>query len=181
MGCLLEQYAGFRPVSDAARKVLYSQGIYENDVRDLLFYNRVRPRFFASEPSVVTLCYTLFTFLWMVVSPWRWKLVVYLALVSVGFLAMPGPTLLLLMLLLLPYTMFLASRKAGRLNFQRLLIMTFIATVFAGASVPLAQVMFPARLAEINAGNDLSFFIACRDLPSPRSKSSTFIPSPAPA
>jgi hypothetical protein len=157
-GCLLEQYAGFRPVSDAVRKVLYSQGIYENDARDLLFYNRVRPKFFASEPSVVTLCYTLFTFLWMVVSPWRWKLVAYVALVIVGFLAMPGPTLLLLLLLLLPYMLFLASRNAGRLNFQRLLIMTFIATVFAGVSVPLAKVMFPARLAEIAAGNDPSFF-----------------------
>ena len=181
VGCLLEQYAGFKPVSDAARKVLYSQGIYENDLRDLLFYNRVRPRFFASEPSVVTLCYTLFTFLWMVVSPWRWKLVVYVALVCVGFLAMPGPTLLLLMVLLLPYMMFLASRNVGRLNFQRLLIMTFIAMVFAAPPSRWRRLCFPRGSRKSMPATTRASSIACRDLPSPRSKSSTFIPSPAPA
>ena len=157
-GCLLEQYAGFRPVSDAVRKVLYSRGVYENDLRDLQFYNRIRPKFFSSEPSVVTLCYTLFTFLWMVVSPWRWKLAVYVALLGIGLLAMPGPTLLLMLLLMLPYMMFLASRKAGRLDFGRLLIVACIATVFAITFVMLAPVLFPARLAEIAAGNDPSFF-----------------------
>ena len=33
-GCLLEVYAGLRPVSDAVRNVLYSKGVYENDLRD---------------------------------------------------------------------------------------------------------------------------------------------------
>jgi hypothetical protein len=157
-GCLLEQYAGFQPVSDAVRKVLYSKGMYANDARDLLLYNRVRPKFFASEPSVVSLCYTLFTFVWMVVSPWRWKLVVYVALFGIGLLAIPGPTLLLMLLLILPYMLFLASRKAGRLDFRRLLVVACIATVFAIAFVLLAPVLFPARLAEIAAGNDPSFF-----------------------
>ena len=54
VGCLLDGYAGLRPLSDAVRNVLYSQGIYENDMRDVLFYKRVRPKFFASEPSSVT-------------------------------------------------------------------------------------------------------------------------------
>ena len=36
--------------------------------------------------------------------------------------------------------------------------MTFIATVLAIVFVSLAQVMFPARIAEITAGNDPSFF-----------------------
>jgi hypothetical protein len=43
IGCLLEAYAGLRPVSDAVHSVLYSRGLYENDLRDVLFYNRVRP------------------------------------------------------------------------------------------------------------------------------------------
>jgi hypothetical protein len=47
VGCLLEGHAGLRPISDAVRNVLYSQGIYENDLRDILFYKRVRPKFFA--------------------------------------------------------------------------------------------------------------------------------------
>jgi hypothetical protein len=54
IGCLFEGPAGLRPVSDAVRKVLYSKGVYENDLRDVLFYNRVRPKFFASEPASVT-------------------------------------------------------------------------------------------------------------------------------
>jgi hypothetical protein len=33
---------------------LYRQGIYENDARDVLFYKRVRPKFFSSEPASVT-------------------------------------------------------------------------------------------------------------------------------
>ena len=46
----------------------------------------------------------------MVVSPWRWKLVAYVGLVGLGLFAMPGPTLLLMLVLILPYMLFLASR-----------------------------------------------------------------------
>src|SRR4030095_10514986 len=99
VGCVLEAYGGFRPISDAVRKVLYSKGVYENDLRDLLFYNRIRPKFFASEPASVTFCYTLFTFIWLVASPWRWKLPLYLGLVGLGLFAMPGPTLPLVVVL----------------------------------------------------------------------------------
>ncbi|MFX8164529.1 hypothetical protein ABTL04_19555, partial [Acinetobacter baumannii] len=91
-------------------------GVYENDLRDLLFYNRVRPKFFASEPASVTFCYTLFSFLWLVISPWRGKLLIYLGLVGAGLFAMPGPTLLLMLMLLLPYLLFLDSRRAGHLD-----------------------------------------------------------------
>jgi len=35
VGCLLETYAGLRPLSDAVRSVLYSRGLYENDLRDV--------------------------------------------------------------------------------------------------------------------------------------------------
>ena len=56
VGCLLETYGGLRPVSDAARKVLYQRGLYDADLRDLQYYERVRPKFFASEPSSVTFC-----------------------------------------------------------------------------------------------------------------------------
>ena len=49
----------------------------------------------------MTFCYTLFTFIWMVVSPWRWKLPAYVGLMALGLFAMPGPTLLLMLLLVL--------------------------------------------------------------------------------
>jgi hypothetical protein len=158
VGCLLEGHAGLRPLSDAVRKVLYSQGVYENDMRDVLFYKRVRPKFFASEPASVTFCYTLFTFLWVVVSHWRWKLVAYVGLVGLGMYAMPGPTLLLMLLLILPYMLFLASRRAGRLDVGRLLMFACIAVVFFGAFVVLGQSLFAARLEAVMSGDDASFF-----------------------
>jgi hypothetical protein len=162
IGCLLEGHAGLRPVSDAVRKVLYSKGVYENDLRDVLFYSRVRPKFFASEPASVTFCYTLFTFLWMVVSPWRWKLVLYVGLVGLGLFAMPGPTLLLMLMLVLPYMLFLASRRAGRLHVGRFLAVTCVALLFLGAFIVLAQSLFPVRLEEAMSGNDPSFFYRVR-------------------
>jgi hypothetical protein len=159
IGCLLEGHTGFRPVSDAVRNLLYKQGIYENDLRDMLFYGRVRPKFFASEPASVTFCYALFTFLWMVISTWRWKLVVYVGLVGVGLYAMPGPTLLLMLVMILPYMLFLASRgPSGRLDFGRLLLVACVAAIFLGVFIVLAQSLFPARLNEVMSGDDPSFF-----------------------
>ena len=162
IGCLLEAYGGLRPVSDAVRSVLYSRGLYENDLRDVLFYNRVRPKFFASEPASVTFCYTLFTFVWMVVSRWRWKLPAYVGLMALGLFAMPGPTLLLMLLLMLPYMLFLASRRRGRLDPGRFLAVACVAILFFGAFVALAQSLFPVRLEEITSGNDPSFFYRVR-------------------
>jgi hypothetical protein len=158
VGCLLETYVGLRPVSDAVRKVLYSKGVYENDLRDLFFYNRVRPKFFASEPASVTFCYTLFSFIWLVTSPWRWKLPAYLVLVGVGLFAMPGPTLLLMLLLILPYLLFLDSRRGGRLDVTRFLVITCVAVLFLGAVAVLAQTLFRERIYAVTSGNDPSFF-----------------------
>jgi hypothetical protein len=158
VGCLLEGHAGLRPMSDAVRNVLYSQGVYENDLRDLLLYKRVRPKFFASEPASVTFCYTLFTFLWVVVSPWRWKLVAYVGLFGLGLFAMPGPTLLLMLLLIFPYMLFLASRRAGRLDVGRLLMVACIGATFFYAFVVVGQSVFAVRLESIRSGDDPSFF-----------------------
>jgi hypothetical protein len=158
IGCLLENYAGLRPLSDAVRNAIYRQGVYENDLRDILYYSRARPKFFASEPASVTFCYSLFTFVWMVVSRWRWKLVLYVVLVGLGIFAMPGPTLLLMLILTLPYMMFLASRRSGGLDPGRLLLVVVASAVALVAFVALAMSLFPVRLEEITSGNDPSFF-----------------------
>jgi hypothetical protein len=158
VGCLLEAYGGLRPVSDAVRKVIYSRGVYENDLRDVLLYHRVRPKFFASEPSSVTFCYALLCFLWMVISRWRWKLLLYVGLVALGLFAMPGPTLLLMLVLLLPYMLCLASRKRGRLNPGRLLLVACVSAAALAAFAVLASALFPTRLNDILSGNDPSFF-----------------------
>jgi hypothetical protein len=158
IGCLLETYGGLRPLSDAVRNAIYKRGVYENDLRDMVFYNRIRPKFFASEPSSVTFVYTLCTFLWLVISPWRHKLVVYLALAGLGLFAMPGPTLLLMLLLIMPYMLFLASRVAGRLSGVRVVKVLLAGAVFLTVFVAAANVLFAERLRETTNGNDPSFF-----------------------
>jgi hypothetical protein len=158
IGCLLEDYGGLKPVSDSVREVIYRRGVYENDMRDMLLYKRIRPKFFASEPSSVTFCYSVFTFVWFVISRWRWKIVLYVAMVGLGIFAMPGPTLLLMLLLILPYMLFLRSRVAGRINGVRFMQALIVAVVFGVAFVILAQTIFSERLKEITSGNDPSFF-----------------------
>jgi hypothetical protein len=175
IGCLLEDYAGLRPISDWVRERLYSRGIYDSDLRDEILYGAIRPKFFASEPAAVTFAYSLFLFIWLVASRLRGKLVVYVALVGIGIFAMPGPTLLLMLLLILPYELFLAGRDgdgAGRSQESlRLLKFTVLACGLVAAVVVLSQTVFAARLKDIVAGNDASFFyrvlgpaLAARDI-----------------
>ena len=161
-GCLLETYGGLRPLSDSVRQVLYSRGLYENDLRDMLMYKRVRPKFFASEPASVTFCFSLFTFIWFVVSRWRLKLALYVALIAAGIFAMPGPTLLLMLLLVLPYMLFLASRHNGRFNALRFAQVAVIAALFCGGFLLLVAVVFPERFEHAQAGDDASFFYRVR-------------------
>jgi hypothetical protein len=158
IGCLLETYGGLRPLSDSVRNAIYRRGLYEADLRDVVFYGRIRPKFFASEPSSVTFIYTLCTFIWLVVSPWRQKIVGYLALAGAGMFAMPGPTMLLLLLLILPYMLFLASRVAGRLSGLRVIKVLVAAALFLTVFVIAAHVLFAERLRETTQGNDPSFF-----------------------
>ena len=162
IGCLLETYGGLRPLSDAVRSKLYSAGIYENDLRDTLLYGRARPKFFASEPATVTFTYSLLVCVWLVVSTWRRKLLVYLGLVGGGFVAMPGPTLLLTLLLAVPYQLFLAPRMGNEARSALkpghiLKVACFAAIAVVGAAI-LANTVFSERLSDIRRGNDASFF-----------------------
>lgn len=110
VGCVLEDYGGLRPISDAVRAKFYSEFVYEADLRDELLYGRVRPKLFTSEPSAVTFSFTLFAFIWLMASRWVLKLPVYFAMLAVGIFIMPGPTLLLMVLMLVPYQ-FLAGQR----------------------------------------------------------------------
>lgn len=166
VGCLLEDFTGLAKISDRAREILYSSGIYDADSRDELLYGRVRPKFFASEPASVTFTYALFTFIWLVLSAWRSKQLIYFVLIGIGAFAMPGPTLLLMILLLLPYALFIAGRKtvagASHLDFAHLLKVACIAVLLGGAFTVAAHSIFSARMNEITSGNDASFFYRVR-------------------
>jgi hypothetical protein len=156
VGCVLETYAGFRAVSDAVRLRLYSQGIYENDFRDLMFYGRVRPKFFASEPATVTFTYALLSFLWLVVSRWRWKMLGYLGLSGLGMVAMPGPTLLLMLVLVVPYELFASTRNG--IDLVRLGKVACVAVVVLLGFNTLSSLLFKERMRDIASGNDASYF-----------------------
>jgi hypothetical protein len=162
VGCLLETYAGLRAISDAVRMKIYESGVYDSDIRDMLLYGRVRPKLFTSEPSAVTFCYTLFSFIWLIVSRWRWKLAGYLALLVVSLVAMPGPTLLLGLILIGPYQLFLAGRTAdpqpGSGRRRRVVIALALSAIIGVIAVILGQTLFAERLHDIATGKDASFF-----------------------
>ena len=159
IGCLLETYGGLRPVSDAVRHRIYSTGVYDADIRDLLLYGKIRPKFFASEPAAVTFTYTICSFVWLVTCQWRWKILGYGALVALGMVAMPGPTLLLMLLLLAPYEFSMAgggntaaARTVGLVKFSLFLVALLIGAGYLGSTV------YAERLHHMSAGDDPSFF-----------------------
>jgi len=151
-GCLLETYAGLRPVSDAVRLVLYDYGIYESDLRDQILYGHVRPKLFTSEPSAVTFGYTLFTFGWFVISIYRYKLAAFLLLLGAGLAAMPGPTLLLALPLVVPYYLFIDGNSRNRFG------ILMLSGIFLFAATTLGMTIYAERVRHILAGDDPSFF-----------------------
>ena len=160
IGCLFETYGGLRPISDAVRKVLYGKGVYENDLRDLLFYNRVRPKFFASEPASVTFCYTLFGFLWLVISSWRWKLPAYLGLVAAWPVrhARSDAAADAAAAAAVPAVPRQPPRPAAWTSARFLVGDAGGHRLSLRCGVVLAQTLFPHRLEAVTSGNDPSFF-----------------------
>lgn len=160
IGSLLESYAGLNVVSDAVRNKIYDSGIYDSDLRDQILYGKVRPKLFTSEPSAVTFGYTLFTFAWFMVTPRRNKLMLFLALLAAGIVAMPGPTLLLSLLLLLPYYFFVLPQTPAIGQFgagYRMAIIVFGSILLVVFAV-IGSTVYAERLGQIMNGNDPSFF-----------------------
>lgn len=157
VGCLLEDYAGLRPTSDAVRHAIYkSVDIYDADLRDELLYGRIRPKLFTSEPSAVTFAYTLFSFAWLMVTRTRWAPAKYLAMMALGIFAMPGPTLLLMIPLLVPYQLLRA--RSWSPAFVRMGLLAVFASVVVVVFYWLGHTVFSARMHEIANGDDPSFF-----------------------
>jgi hypothetical protein len=158
-GCLLETYGGLRPISDAVRHRIYNTGVYNADIRDMILYGRVRPKFFASEPAAVTFTYSICCFVWLAVSGWRWKILGYGVLVALGMVSMPGPTLLLMLLLLVPYELSLAAtdnsasaRTIGLVKFCLFTVLLIVGAAYLGSAV------YAERVHHLAMGDDPSFF-----------------------
>ncbi|OFX04259.1 MAG: hypothetical protein A3D94_17155 [Alphaproteobacteria bacterium RIFCSPHIGHO2_12_FULL_66_14] len=158
VGCILESHTGLRAISDRVRDRLYDAGtVYDADLRDQLLYGRIRPKLFTSEPSAVTFAYTHYCAVWLIVSPWRWKLPIYLCLVGLAFVVLPGPTLVLMLLLMIPYLIFL-SGGANRRSPTRIVGAIALSVLLLGVTVAVGQSLFAARLNELARGEDASFF-----------------------
>lgn len=158
IGCVLENNTGLRTLSDLVRARLYDSAVvYDADLRDVLLYGRVRPKLFTSEPSAVTFAYTQFSSAWLVVSPWRWKLLAYFALVGLALVVLPGPTLVLMLLLVVPYLILLSGGRHRR-SPARIIGMTVISVVLLAGAIVLGQSIFAARLAQLSHGDDASTF-----------------------
>lgn len=160
IGCFLEQYTPLKAVSDAVRVTIYDHGVYESDLRDQLLYGKVRPKLFTSEPSAVTFGYTLFLSAWFIISRARGKILIFAAFLGIGLIAMPGPTLLLALLVLPPYYFFITplitprhklipGYRAGILIVGGFLLIAFVL---------LGTTIFAERFNQIASGEDPSFF-----------------------
>jgi hypothetical protein len=159
VGCLLEAYAGLRPISDKVRELLYDPGVvYDGDRRDEILYGRIRPKLFTSEPSAVTFAYTHFASIWLVVSRWRYKLVAYAGLIGLALVLLPGPTLVLMILLAVPYLIFLAGARPGRPQATRMIGAAALSSLVVFAAFVLGTTLFAARIAQMQHGDDASFF-----------------------
>ena len=162
IGCALENYTSFSAISDAFRVRIYQHGLYESDLRDQILYGRVRPKFFASEPSAVSFMFTLCAFAWYALSAFRLKLPLYTFFVFCAFVLMRGPTLMLCLALVVPYTIFLAPREAfgGRMHYNatRGMIAICLSAAIVAVAVPLAFTLYAERLELITSGGDPSFF-----------------------
>lgn len=158
IGCLLESHTGLRAVSDKIREKIYdSSVVYDADLRDQLLYGRIRPKLFTSEPSAVTFAYTHYCSIWLVVSPWRWKILIYLGLVGLAMVVLPGPTLVLMLLLMIPYLVLLSGSNSRR-STTRLIGMIALSVMVLGITVAVGQSLFAERLAQLSRGEDASFF-----------------------
>jgi len=157
VGCLLENHTALRELSDRVRERLYDRGlVYDADLRDEVLYGKVRPKLFTSEPSAVTFAFTHYCSAWLVISPWRWKFLVYLGLMAGALVVMPGPTLVLMLLLTAPYLLFLAGQ--GRSGGARIAGAAAVSVLLVVATIVIGKSLFAERLNELASGKDASFF-----------------------
>lgn len=157
IGCLCEDYLGLRPISDKFRHAVYKLvDVYDADLRDQVLYGRIRPKLFTSEPSAVTFAFTLFSFAWLMVTRARFAPVKYLVLMVLGIVVMPGPTLLLMIPLLVPYQLLRA--RSWSPGFVRMAAFVVFALVAVAVFYILGHSVFSERMRNIAQGNDASFF-----------------------
>ena len=156
-GAQLESFSWMRDISDSARQVFYRSGIYESDLRDLIFYGKVRPKFFTSEPSAVTFSFAIFSLGWFLSTQVRYRLIIFALLLGASMVVIPGPTTLIAALsagvayIVLPERDG-RSNATGRLGLALGILAAMVLLGSVGSS------LYAERLDAIAAGRDPSFF-----------------------
>ncbi len=157
LGAQLESFSWMREISDSARQVFYRSGIYESDLRDLIFYGKVRPKFFTSEPSAVTFSVALLSLGWFLATDNRYRLAIFAALTAASLVVIPGPTTLIAALAAGAAYVLLPERD-GSSNLSRRVIVALGALVALIMLASVGSALFAERLDAIAQGRDPSFF-----------------------
>lgn len=156
VGAQLESLPAVQAVSDSARQVLYKSGIYEANLRDLIFYGKIRPKFFTSEPSAVTFAFSLFSLAWFLASDSKYRLPIFAGLIAASQLIIPGPTTLIAAVAGgLAY--FLLPPRPGVRRVNRPLLFAVVALAIVGLAFA-ASSLYAERLEVVMSGRDPSFF-----------------------
>lgn len=158
-GTALENYTGFRSISDTVREHVYNFGVYNADARDELLYGRIRPKLFTSEPSAVTFAFALFSLAWYLLTTWRGKIIAFVILIAAGYFLMRGPTLLLGLVLVGPCEVLQKVPRSGSSSrlMPILAVGGFSALLLAMAAWAVTS-LYAERFNDIMQGSDPSFF-----------------------
>ncbi len=159
IGVVLEQHTKLRDISDMVRARIYDSSlVYDADVRDMALYGRIRAKLFTSEPSNVTFGYAHYGFAWLVVSTWRWKLAFYVGLVAAGLAVLRGPTLVLMLVLVIPYLLFIGGQNHQGSRAIRTIGVLLLSMILATGAVIAATSLYAERVQEFMSGRDSSTF-----------------------
>jgi hypothetical protein len=157
-GCLLEIFAGLRPLSDAFRAVAFPTGELVFRARDLEIAGFERPKLFTSEPSDVAKFFTLSTFVWVALSRWRWRHLGGAVLCVVGTALTRSPIVFLLLPLQAILLLMGSPLLQGPRLFSRPLIAVAVVLLAVGAA-GAAGLLLSARISQAAAGEDASSVI----------------------
>lgn len=132
IGSFLEVYGGLRPVSDAFRNATAefhasNSGMYEGldaDIRDASLYGGYRPKFFATEPSLVGISTGTFILYWFLASTslTRVRLMIAGLLTITAFVIIRSPTILLCFVVVL--MLYLVRNQGDRFS-SRFIVVGF--------------------------------------------------------
>lgn len=147
IGVVLEYIGLLKPISDAFSKAIYKgkYGVYENADRDLLLTGHIRPKFFTSEPSLVSIGFLISSTISLLVAK-KVKRFYHILICDIVFVFVSGspiPVLNIVIWLIL----FLKNKKIKRTR----------KNIFLGASIILLFFFFFSGL-----GNKISSKIGDR-------------------